>query len=303
MKLVNPIEINDENLFSSSIPEPDASEGEVAWSSGSTYNTGDEVVLVTTHKVYKSAIDNNSDSPDVGAEKEPQTWVEMGYSNRYRMFTGAYDSVSKSTSDIVFEIRPNSNISLAAFLGLDSGVSAIRVEIIHDSDGVMYDKAQSTTVRGIVGWWNWFFSPVYTVDSLVFSDLIPRSTGITIRVTISGSSPSIGRVVLGFAYEFGETLYGTTVSRRNFSIRTRDGFGNSMRKNRRSVKLVTYQIAVRTHRIDEIYSRINEVQDNPALWIGEDNKSSTVVFGICEYPRIPFEGYDTSAMSLEVEEI
>lgn len=302
MKFAQPIEINDTNLFSSTIPEPDVSVGEIEWTAG-TYNTGDEVILSNTHLVYKSAVDGNTDSPDVGAAKDVPTWVAMGYTNRYRMFTGAYDSISTSSSSIVFEIVPSENISLAAFLGLSSGVSTIQVEVIHNVDGTIYDKTISTQVTGTVGWWNWFFSPIYTVDSLVFSDLTPRGSGVTIRVTVSGINPSVGRVVLGFAYEFGDTLYGTTVSRRNFSVRSRDGFGNSVRTNRRSVKLVNYQVAIKTSRIDEVYSRINEVQDNPALWIGEEDKSSTVVFGICEYPRIPFEGYDTSAMSLEVEEI
>jgi hypothetical protein len=52
MIVIPPITIT-EAMVSSTIPEPDASVGEVLWNAATNYTAGNTVVRTTTHKVYE----------------------------------------------------------------------------------------------------------------------------------------------------------------------------------------------------------------------------------------------------------
>ena len=53
-----------------------------AWSSVATYNIGDRVHLVSTHKVYESVADSNVNNNPATAVQ----WSEVGPTNRWAMF-------------------------------------------------------------------------------------------------------------------------------------------------------------------------------------------------------------------------
>ena len=81
MRVIPPLDISTGILTSSTIAEP--SVGESAWVSGTTYNVGDQVILVSTHRKYQRLITGaGTITPDL----DVTNWLDIGSTNKYAMF-------------------------------------------------------------------------------------------------------------------------------------------------------------------------------------------------------------------------
>ena len=91
MIFIEPLKIDNSNV-TSTIPEPDAAQGEVEWSAGS-YDLGDRVIKSSTNSVYEVVADpSTTDDPEVGVNATPATWVYVSPTNKYKMFDTANNS-------------------------------------------------------------------------------------------------------------------------------------------------------------------------------------------------------------------
>jgi hypothetical protein len=92
MIILLPVDVNDVTLTSSSIPEDDFPE----WAVGTTYDRGDFVISIATHRVYSSLTDSNvGNDPDAEQlvladplqdDPDPIRCQIIGATNRWRMF-------------------------------------------------------------------------------------------------------------------------------------------------------------------------------------------------------------------------
>lgn len=119
MRTVNPQDVTEGSLIASDVinDEPD-------WLAGQ-YSAGSRVAFVDT--VYE-ALTTTSDQPDEGAAASPPTWAKLGVSNRWRMFRGGADSVSRGGSQIDVDIATGRAVSVIAMLGLTAASVRVIVE-------------------------------------------------------------------------------------------------------------------------------------------------------------------------------
>ena len=295
MRIVQPSEITTDVLQSTNVVNI-----ETTWTEG-TYELGDRRVYERT--VYEVVADpNTSDRPDIGAASDPPTWVALGYSNQWRMFTEGVDSLSTGTGDIDVTLEWTDVISTLATLGLIG--NSITVTVTDDVDGVVYDETRDLVDIGVGDWWEFFFLPYDNIDAAVFE--LPPYPGADVRILLEGASISdpvaVGRVVAGVGRDLGVTLYGTDIQLQDYSVKDRDGFGNLILRPRRTLKYVNYDVHVPTGSVDFVTRALSRLGAVPTLYIGDPDKTSTVVFGVFADVSQGISTPSLSDLTLQVEE-
>lgn len=303
MKVIKPITITDSNLTSSSIPEPDASVGEIEWTAG-TYNLGDQRILTTTHKVYEVVADpSTSDDPETGVAANPPTWVEVGPTNRYAMFDNKNSSQSTDTTSLDVTITPATLVNSIAGFNI-TGAETINVKVndgvsdIYDRDIAMVDNSSR------VNWYEFFFSPVVNITRFILLDL-PPVIGSDIIVTTTGTSVGFGNLVTGEGISLGTTLYGTSVQGLDFSIREDDGFGGFKVTRRRTADLMDYDCFIDTVKMPYVKNQLKALSQKETVWVGnpDDINDGTATFGYHNNYQINLTGPQVSDMTIQVQEL
>ena len=295
MRIVQPSEITADVLQSTNVVNI-----ETTWTAG-TYSLGDRRVY--ERMVYEVVADpNTADRPDIGAASDPPTWVALGYSNQWRMFTEGADSLSTGTGNIDVTLKWPGLISTLATLGLMG--QSITVTVTDAIDGVVFDETRELVDIGVGDWWEFFFLPYDNIDAAVFE--LPPYPGADVRILLEGASISdtvaVGRVVAGVGRDLGVTLYGTDVQLQDYSIKERDGFGNLILRTRRTLKYVNYDVHVPTGSVDFVVRALSRLGAVPTLYIGDEDKTSTIVFGVFADVSQGISTPSISDLTLQVEE-
>ena len=77
---------------------------------GSSYAVEDKVILTSTHREYQAAT-INKDNPVTGAAKIPPTWIDIGPTNKWALFSDKSTETSKSASNMTVQITPGTSIN------------------------------------------------------------------------------------------------------------------------------------------------------------------------------------------------
>lgn len=295
MRIVPPQEITESVLQSTNVVND-----EIDWVAG-TYNLGDKRVY--NRRVYEVVVASTTDQPDVGAAADPPSWILLGWSNKWRMFTEGQDSQSTGTGDIDVTLQWPSSITTLAVLGVMG--SSVTVTVTDSVDGVVYDQTIDLVDIGALEWWEWYFLPYDFQQAAVFSS-IPPYAGADVRILIEGASPSdpvaAGRAIAGIERTLGVTQYGTDVAQFDYSTKERDGFGNLVLVPRRAINIVDFDVHVMTPQVDFVSAQLKKLAGIPALYIGADEFSSTVVYGVQVDVSQGITWPSISELTLRVEE-
>ena len=274
---------------------------ETTWSAG-TYNLG--IRRVFDRRVYEVvASPSTSAQPDVGAAADPPSWVELGFSNQWRMFTEGADSISTRDGDITATIEFPGLISTVGVLGVSG--KTITLTVTDSVDGVVFSEVKDLQDIGVADWWEWYFLPYDRIDKVVFNG-IPPYAAADINLLLEGATISdpvhIGRVVAGVSRDIGVVLYDTDIKVQDYSIKSRDGFGNLKLQARRSIALINYNVHIFTDRIDFVTRVIKRLAGLPALYVGEEALTSTITFGVFTDVSTGISTPSKSELILQVEE-
>lgn len=274
MRIVLPFEVDSTILTATDVvnTEPD-------WSAG-TYDLGDRAVQA--NQVYEVVADpDTTDEPSAGVVADPATWVLLGWSNQYRMFRDGRDSPSSQLDNISVELDFGVVVTTVGALGL-LGTEAV-LTMTDPVEGVVYTETVSLIDIGVSDWWEYFFLPFDQRDTAIFDGMPPYSSAtISIDVTAATNldTAAVGRIVAGVERELGVTNYGTAVSILDYSVKERDGFGGLILKPGRSIRLVDYNVTVRSPRVDFVVRQLEQISATPALFVGDELYSSSVTFGV-----------------------
>jgi hypothetical protein len=277
MIVVEPFDVIGGLLTSSSIPEPSA--GETVWAAG-TLTLGTRRIVIATHKEYEVVAASTTDDPVTGAAKAVPTWIEVGYTNRYRMFDESNSSQSSTASPLTVEITSPKGFDSAAIFNA-TGVTSVRYQV-HSQLGVLvYDKtlqAIDNTMR--TDWLKWLFSPVVQRFKFFVND-IPRAANQKLTVTVSGAgNVGVGSLVVGKALNLGITCYGSSFRYINLSKVDENDFGDLTITPRRKYKLVDYDVRTDRTKLDFVVNTLSSLVDKPCVWAGTNNPDDpTAIFG------------------------
>lgn len=298
MIVVPPITITD-GILTSNIPEPDT--GEIVWSAG-TYNAGDEVIKVSTHRKYR-ATTTTTDDPEAGVLADPPTWVDIGSTNKFAMFDGVIGSQSVEADSIVVDITAGQLVNAVAGFGLSA--STVNITVDDPIEGEVYNQdVQLRDNSAVVDYYEYFFSPIVERTNFVLLDLPPfPSATVTVTIDKAGDDAKAGELVLGRQINLGVAEYGTSMKNLDFSIKERDEFGNFTIVRRRTSKLVDFDAYCDTSKVGYVYKELDKLSTVSCVWTGEPDRNDdpTLVYGYYKTMTINISNPSTSAVTVQVE--
>ena len=159
--------------------------------------------------------------------------------------------------------------------------SSVNITATDPIDGEYYNEDfELISTENVFDGYSYFFSEFVTVSDVVAEDIPPYFNG-EFTVTLTGTGTvSLGEFTYGAEYDLGVSLIGARPRIESFSVVTTDSFGNTTFLPRATRKLLTIDTAVERFRINSITRKMSELVDKPALWVGDKNNSSLIIYGI-----------------------
>ena len=154
MKVIKSIETTDAILTYSNILENE----HPLWVSGKTYSI--ETKVIYNHRIYNRIVSGaGTTTPDL----DLVNWLDLGATNKYRMFDNIISSVSSRTGGIQFTLTPNKVVNSIALLNVNA--TTVRVVMTDPIDGVVYDQTKELrSAREVTDYFSYFFAPLATLS-------------------------------------------------------------------------------------------------------------------------------------------
>lgn len=292
MKIINPTRVTMPMVVASNA----ALSAYAAWNASTNYLVGDRVYY--NGRDYESLVHPNTNhQPDVS----PTQWLDIGASNRFAMFDEVISTLT--TNPMTLDVTVDSGTVVNALSLFELNGNTARVQVIDPVEGIVYDRTESLQDNtGIQDWYSYFFEPIVKRTDLTLLDL-PSYKNADVRVLVDAgvSVAAIGEMVIGMQRNLGLALFGTSVSIRDYSRKETDQFGNLIIVPRRFAKLADYDVAIETSRVAAVQRALAQIRTTPTVFVGEQDKPETVVYGFYRSFSIVLDGPTISSCTLEVE--
>ena len=298
MQIIKPVTVTDSILTSSNITEDDYAQ----WAVGTTYNVGDKVIVLSTHRIYESLVGSNLGNDPT--TDDGTNWLNIGATNRWKAFDQKIGDTVTNLNTIEYVLSDTaSNVTSVALFGLE-GISA-NVTITDDTEGEVYNQTVSLIDnRNIVDWYTYFFEEQVQREQALFLD-IPPYVGSDVDVTVTaatGETGELGQLVLGFLSNIGTTSYGTAISIEDFSRKETDAFGNFIVVERAFAQLADFDVQFETGNARKIQRTLASLRATPVVYIGSpDTAYGTTIYGFYRRFDLTLEGPSLSFGAIEVE--
>lgn len=306
MRVIPILQVTDAMLSGFSIPEPDASQGEVEWTSNPAYAIGDMRVRSNIHRKYR-CVKEVAAGTVTAPELDPASWLDIGSTNRRAMFNQNRNSQSvQATGDLTVSFTPGQRINTIFLGGLEAQTITIEITVAGVS---VYSKVYSGQLRNTGSWSDYFFGVYRFRPTVLITDVPPYSGGV-IKLTLSNSGPGVkcAAFAVGNSTYIGTMQYGATSDALNFSKIDRDTFGNAVLVPRRTVPKIVGTLEAPKDIIDSIRAVRVALNAVPAIWSSLDDPTeayfeSLLIVGIYKQFTLTVDNFDTFKVNLEVEEI
>lgn len=302
MKVIPPLTMTDAILTNSSVVEPAATE--TAWNAATSYTLGMLVYRATTHRLYENLIAG----VDAGIpELMPKRWLDRGPTNRWAMFDLLRNTASVAALSMTFTLTPGRRIDAIALLGMIANSCTIVITV---ATVAVYSKTIDLNTREILSWYEYFFKPFSTQQSIVLFDLPPYTNAvITVTLNATSGNVSLGACVIGSQQFIGNVQYAAESDVLNFSTVTRDfAGGTNAMVQRRNVPKTVQSIFADKRLINAIRDLRDVLNATPAVWAGVDNNmdqyfEAILILGFYKRFSINLTSPVHIIISLELEEI
>ena len=301
MKIIRPTEVppntltaTDAVMTASNVAVDDAPE----YASGTSYSTGDKVmVLGTVQRVYE-ALQGSTGSypPDNSAD-----WVDLGAVNRWKMFDGGTNTQTVNADTIEITLEPSDVVNSFSLFNIEAAEA--QVTMTDSTDGVVFDKVYNLVDNFAVdSWYAYFFEEISYKDILADLSLPAyRDTVIDVAIRNTGFAVKCGLTVIGKQADLGATTFGTSVGIRDFSRKETDEFGNFTVVERRFFRVVDYDTAVPTGSVSFVQRALIDRRAKPTVYIGSAEQPETIVYGYYRDFDIVLSNPAFSNATLQVE--
>lgn len=297
MKLIRPVTITDSVLVASNVLENDYAE----WLVGTTYSIGNEVIVLSTHRIYESLTDTNVGNDPT--TDDGTNWLNTGATNRWKAFDNTISDQTTNTTSITYELDPSSLVNAIAMFNLDA--TDVDITVTDPVEGVVYNENVSLLDNSAVeNWWGYFFEPIVRKSEFVKFDL-PNYASATVDLSINtntGDTAKVGQIVIGNQKTLGLTTYGTTISIQDYSTKDTDTFGNVIITERRFAQLVDYDVKLATSTVRDVQKTLANFRATPIVYSGtEDGTYGDLVYGYYRNFGINISTPSFSDATIEVE--
>lgn len=311
-KVINPYEITEEKLISSTIPEDDYDE----WSDVVSYSRGTFVISLATHTVYRSLTNTNlNNDPDqeqlaladpLIEDPDPVNWQVIGATNRYRLFDGKPSVRSSQADEISVVIGPGELIQGLAVFEVDA--LTVDIRLFDPADPLVDLYARSVAMQdetGIIDAFTYFFSPIIQFSEFILTDIPPYLGGhLELTFERPGSVVSVGQIVVGEIWSLGKSVVeGSGFTGLDFSFIDVDEFGNLTTAIRPATEKHDFEIWADNVTLGSFKRRMKSLRGGKgAVWIStEDTRLAAFSYGFALSYRNVYTTRNQSLISVEVQ--
>lgn len=301
MQIIVSKTIDDDVLISSNVPENDYSE----WNSGTTYNTGDRVIVTDegVHKIYESLKDSNTNNypPDNISGTDPW-WLEVDATNRWKMFDPYVSTQTEYSGDIEITLDVT-KCDYVAFFQLEADEISLSLE--YNGEEVWTDT-EDLLKNTSTSWSEYFFGSIeYKTDiAIQLGGLYSNNAELTVTVSALSGTAKCGHVVIGKASTLGDTKWEVRAGINDYSRRSTDSYGRTYLAQGYWSKRTELEVLVRTEAIDSIYKRLAGLRSTPCVWMINNESTdyeTLLVYGFYRTFDVIFETPSMSTCNLEIE--
>lgn len=291
MNIIKPQIITEPLLVATNVPENDYP----VWTSTS-YNAGERVIY--NHKIYEAIQNNNNSQPDLN----PLDWLDLGATNRYRMFDNIVGNPTTNPNTIDFTVQTGTIIDGIAFFNVVA--ASIQVIVTDPVEGEVYNTILSLEdFTDIVSCFAYWFNPVGDRNTeIAFLDLgnYPQAE---VRVIIDNGAENAvcGEVVLGTQRVLGITNFGTSIGIRDYSRKEVDDFGSFTIVERTFSKLADYEVTMESSNLASVQRYLASIRATPVVYIGDPNRGETIIYGFYKGFNIVIATPTISEGTIQVE--
>lgn len=268
--VVRPITVTPAILTGTDITEADYP----AYNAGTTYASGDRVIVVDDHAIYESLQASNiGHTPSTSVD----WWIKVSPTNRWKAFDRVNSSRTAKSTSMYFEIEPGQLINAVGILSLVAASSA-RIRMTDPVFGVVYDKTISASrIIREASWYEWFFGARIEKPNIVDMAL-PGYPDATIRIDIEGGADlAVGVILLGHQVTIGHSIAkGATFGITDYSRKEADDYGEFNLVKRAFAKRATFPINVDNQDMDGLIDFFADIRAEPCLWVGNSFESLNV---------------------------
>ena len=273
MRVIKSIETTDAILTYSNILEDEYP----VWVSGTTYSI--ETKVIYNHRIYNRIV---SGAGTTTPALDLVNWLDLGATNKYRMFDNIISSVSSRKGGIRFTLTPNQVVNSIALLNVNA--STVRVVMTDPVDGVVYDQTKELRSSSeVIDYYSYFFAPLVSLTDLntaVFLDLPSKPTAtITVYISSGAGLVEVGEVVYGIQSVIGRTNYGTSIGIKSYSRKDVDEFGKVTVVKRKNSKYCEYDVDIDNINLGYVQRLFQDIDSVPCLFIGNPNMEELIVYG------------------------
>ena len=294
MKVIKSITTTDAILTYSNITEDEYP----TWVSAASYTALYKVIY--NHKIYEAILTHSGQTttPDL----DQLNWLDLGATNRYRMFDKVISNSSSRIGGIEFKLTPSQAIDSIAFLNVNA--ATVRVVMTDPVLGIVYDRTQIlSSIDGATDYYSYFFAPVgANKNTALFLDLPSHPTAsITAYISSGTALVEVGEVVYGTQTVIGRTTYGTSIGIKSYSRKEVDEFGNVTVVKRKNSKFAEYELDIDNYRLAEVQRFFADIDSVPSVFIGNPEMDELTVFGFYNNFKATISFPTVSKCSLRVE--
>lgn len=245
-----------------------------------------------------TAQSNFNRSPDTN----PTFWVEVGATNRWRMFDEQNSTQTTTNADsITVELKPVV-IANGIYVG-NVDADSVTVTVTDAVEGVVYTSTQSMAVSNSgSSFYNWFFKRIAKKTAVAFTDL-PAYVNATVTVVISkvGGTAKCGMCVVGQVSSLGVPLMGVSTDIKDYSTVQFNSDGTSTTILRGYAKRMSCDLLVENDVKDSIENQLAGYRQTPVVWIASSKYETTMIYGKYSSFKTVIETFPRSRMSLQIE--
>jgi len=299
LTIVRPLAVTDTILDSTDVPENDYAE----WNVGTTYDVGDRVILVSTHRIYESLQGSNTGNSPTALGSA--FWIDAGPTNRWAAFDTSVSTQTAQANNITYTLIPNEAINSIGILNITGGteINITMVSPATGSPGIVYERTFDLSALPLTpDWWAWFYGQKSAPTQSIALDL-PSYTDCEITIEILGGSDlAVGVLLIGSQQNFGLGIkYGARVGIQDYSRKETNTFGETILVQRAFAKRANFNLFINKAEVDSFQNTLSTIRAVPVLWIGSDDYEATTLFGFYKNFDILISYPDHSDCELEIE--
>lgn len=295
------------------------------WDSSTTYDEGDEVYRNMTK--FVSSQGSNLDN-DPYTDTDGTYWVASGSVDVFKPFNQTLTDrfLDTTTPGWKFTVLPGNNyieganleyiefatlVDAVGIFNLYAGKIRLRLSSVSEGE-IIFDETVSMVDDGVMDdWYDYFFGDVRLFKEHIFTNLPQYDLNDVVYeawIVAPGTSTGIavGSIQLVASSQLGGTVYGTSLTYKDHSVKTTDQFGNTDFTVRPVSLIVDYDFVMDTAAIRYARTLITDNRaKNAVFYAVDDNQvTGTLVFGrIARELEINISGPNKSRATLSVESL